>query len=413
MEFIMQLGTGLFFILFAFLMAVFAVVVLSLFRKDASHGAFEPKVSIIIPAYNEEQHIGDCISSVRSLAYPEEKTEIIVVDDGSADHTASIARRHGAKVVTIRHAGKVAALNAGMKRARHGFLFTVDADTVVEQDCLRNLVSPFIQEDVGATTGNSRVKNSRSVIGAFQNIEYHYNNLIRASFSRVFRTGIWFFGALACYRKSALLKAGGFKKDTLAEDMDIALELKRAGYRSVNVPRAIGHTVAPSTVSSLYRQRFRWWMGTLQSLFKNKSLFSRKSPWSIHFLFINQYWWSVYAFLSLPLIIYQLNYWLPSNSHTIGELSGYLFRWFSLSGPVYVLYKIPEWGINYWTIFGVLSGIISSVMIVIAVRMFKDTFTLRNAIAVFFYFPYTILLNIIIAFSIIRYHLSPQRYFVR
>ena len=91
----------------------------------------------------------------------------------------------------------------------------------------------------------------------------------------------------------------------------------------------------------------------------------------------------------------------------------YFFRWFSLLGPVYVLYKIPEWGINYWAIFGVLSGIISTIMIIIALRLFKDTSTIRNIAAVFFYFPYTILLNIIIAFSIIRYHLSPQRYFVR
>ena len=413
MEVVMQFGMAVFFVLFVFLVAVFAVVLLSLFRKDAPASHFEPAVSVIIPAYNEEGIIGDCLDAVRSLNYPKHKMEVLVVDDGSTDKTAAIAKQHGAKIISTSHAGKSAALNAGLKRARHGFLLTVDADTIMEKNCLHELLAPFARKDVGATTGNSRVKNSHSIIGAFQSIEYHYNNLIRTSFSRVFGTGIWFFGALACYRKSALRSIGGFKKDTLAEDMDVALELKNAGHRSVNVANAVGYTIAPSTISSLYRQRFRWWMGTLQSLFKNRSLFSRKSPWSIHFLFINQYWWSVYAFLSLPIIVYQLNYWLPYNSQDALSIFGYLFRWFSLSGPAYVLYKIPEWGINYWAIFGVLSGIISTIMIIIALRLFKDTSTIRNIAAVFFYFPYTILLNILIAFSIIRFSMTQERYFIR
>ncbi len=413
MNIIMQFGTALFFILFAFLMFIFSVVLASFLKGEKQRDEFEPSISIVVPAYNEEKGIAECLDAINALNYPKGKREIIVIDDGSTDGTASIARKRGARVVEGTHAGKAAALNLGLKAARHGFIFTVDADTVVEKDCLRKIVLPLAEADVGMAMGTSMVKNKDSLLGSFQNVEYHYNNLIRSSFSNIFKNGIWFFGALACYRKSALLQVGGFKKDTLAEDWDIALELKEAGYRTLSVQSASGKTEAPTTFAGFYAQRFRWWMGTLQSLFKNKSLFTKKSPGSIHFLFINQYWWSVYAFLSLPLILYQLNYWLPYNSQDALSLFGYLFRWFSLTGPAYVLYKIPEWGVNYWTIFGVLSGVISAIMIVASIKLFKDRLNARNVIAVFFYFPYTILLNILIALSIIRYHLAPKRYFIR
>lgn len=411
-DLIMVAGGVVFAILFLFLFFIFTVFVSSLFIKRKTSD-FEPSVSIIIPAYNEEENIGKCLDAVEQSDYPKEKLDILVVDDGSTDSTIRIAESKGARVLRQGHEGKSAALTEGARRAKHDFVFTLDADTIIEKHCLRELVRPFAEEDVGATTGNSRVSRTKTIAEIFQNIEYHYNNLIRTSFSRLFDNGIWFFGALACYRKSVLEQIGYFKTDTLAEDMDTALEIKRAGLRTVNVHNAIGMTVVPPTLRALYRQRARWWMGTLQSLGKNRMLFSRKSSMAIKFLFINQFWWSFYAFLSLPLIIYQVNYWLPSNSQDLFAVSGYLFRWFTLSGPAYVIYKIPEWGISWYSIFGVLSGIISAVMIVAAIRMFSDKVSLKNLAALFFYFPYTIILNIFIFLSILTYPFSGKRYFIK
>ena len=266
---------------------------------------------------------------------------------------------------------------------------------------------------VGAATGNSKVKNNKSLLGIFQNIEYHYNNLIRSSFSNLFNNGIWFFGALACYRKDVLKKINYFKTDTLTEDMDIALEIRKAGFTTINVYKATGFTIVPKTLRELYNQRARWWMGVLQSLVKNKQLFHRKSSPAILFLFINQFWWTFYAFLSLPAIIYQVNYWLPYNTTTFAALFGYLFRWFSLLGPIYVIYKIPEWGLSYYSFFGVLSGIISAFLIIASIRMFKDKLNIKNMVAIFFYFPYTIILNIIILLSLLRFSFLKNKFFIR
>jgi hypothetical protein len=156
----------------------------------------------------------------------------------------------------------------------------------------------------------------------------------------------------------------------------------------------------------------RWWIGALQTLKKNKSLFSRKSSPSIIFLFVSQYWWSFYAFISFFLIAYQVYYWLPYNTDTYWSLFMYLFRWFSLAGPIYVIYKIPVWGISIYNIFGVLSGILSVALIVKSVYMFKDRLTIKNILGIFFYFPYTIILNMVIIISLIKITFLNKRYFI-
>jgi len=408
----MNITSVLFLILFAFLVFIFIIYIISKFKKRNEY-EFEPDISVVIPAYNEEKNISACVESVLSNDYPKDKMEIIIVDDGSTDNTLQVLSKYPVTVLKQDHKGKSEALNLGVKKAKNEFILCIDADSVLDKYCIKEMVKPLGDPNVGATTGTSKVKNIQNILTIFQNIEYHYNNLIRKSFSSVFNTGIWFFGALACYRKSLLEKIGYFKTDTLTEDTDIALEIHQAGSRTVHADRAFCSTIVPVTLKELYNQRKRWWMGVLQSLKKNKSLFSWRSSPSIIFLFINQYWWSLYAILSLPVIIYQVNYWLPYNTETFSMLFGYLFRWFSIAGPFYVLYKIPEWGLNFNNFFGVFSGIISTIMIIAAIRMFKDKINLKNIFAVFFFFPYTIVLNIIISFSLVTHPFSKKRYFIR
>ena len=150
----------------------------------------------------------------------------------------------------------------------------------------------------------------------------------------------------------------------------------------------------------------------MQALKKNKSLLSRKSSPSILFFFINQYWWSLYAVISLPLIVYQFNYWLPYNTETFSMAFLYTFRWFSLLGPIHVLYMIPEWGISSYSIFGVLSGIITAVLITKSLFMFRERLSIRNVMGIFFYFPYTIVLNTIIIISLLKIKFLKRPYFI-
>ena len=412
-DFIMTLSSALFAILLVYIIAVVLIHIISRFFKRKI-GDFEPEVSIIVPAYNEEKNIQDCLNSIFSLNYPRNKFEVIIVDDGSKDNTIKIISKFKKiKLLRQKHLGKVEALNFGIRNSSHPFVFTVDSDTTLDKNCLRDLLRLFADEEIGATNGNNKVKNKKSVIAWFQDIEYSMGNLIRNSFSTTFNNGIWFSGSIACYRKSVLEKVGYFKKDTMAEDQDIALEIKKAGYKTICAPTAYGYTIVPHKLKDLYRQRVRWWIGALQSMIKNKEIFSIKSSPSIIFLYVNQFWWSFYAFLSLPLIIYQINYWLPYNLQSILSLANYLFRWFSLMGPIYVIYKIPEWGISTYTIFGVLSGIITTLLSILALRMFNEKISIKNILAIFFYFPYTIVLNIMILVTLLSNRFWKNSFYIK
>ena len=410
---IMIFSSVLFGVVLSFLAFLFAMFVVSRFLKK-ENATFTPKVSVVVPAYNEEKNIGECLNAVFSSNYPKNKMEVIVVDDGSRDNTLKILKKYKkARILRQNHLGKVEALNHGIINSSNEFILTLDADTTLDKNCIRELVKPFLSKSICATTGNNNIKNKKSILSMFQNIEYHFTNLMRDSFSTVFKQGAWISGSLACYRKSALEKIGYFKKDTLAEDIDIALELIGAGYRIVIVPAAFGHTVVPAKLKELYKQRVRWWIGTLQAIVKNKKLFSVKSAPSILYLYISHFWWSFYAFLSLPLIAYQIHYWLPYNSQSLSSLGSYLFRWFSLMGPIYVLYKIPDFGVSLYSIFGVLAGVMMTVISIAALKIFKDRLSFENIFAIFFYFPYTIVLNIIILVSMLNHRFWERSFYIK
>lgn len=409
----MIFSSVLFGIVLSFLAFLFAVFVISRFIKR-ENVAFEPKVSVVVPAYNEGKNIGECLDAVFASNYPQNKLEVIVVDDGSNDNTLKILEKYKkARILKQNHLGKVEALNNGIINSSNEFVLTLDADTTMDKKCIMEIVKPFLDKSIGATTGNNNIKNKKSVLSMFQNIEYHFTNLMRSSFSAVFKQGAWISGSLACYRKSALKKIGYFKKDTMAEDIDIALELKKAGYKTVIVPAAFGHTIVPTRLKELYRQRVRWWVGTLQAIIKNRQLFSTKSAPSILYLYISHFWWSFYAFLSLPIIIYQIHYWLPYNTQSLFSLGSYFFRWFSLMGPIYVLYKIPNFGVSLYSIFGVLAGIIMTVISIAALKIFKDRLSFKNIFAIFFYFPYTIVLNIIILVSMLNHRFWERSFYIK
>jgi cellulose synthase/poly-beta-1,6-N-acetylglucosamine synthase-like glycosyltransferase len=418
----MDIGIGVFAVLFVYIFFVFIITIIGLFKKD-EYIEYEPEVSVIVPCYNEQDNISECLDAVYSLDYPKEKLEVIIVDDGSSDSTVRVieyyskTHKEAKRMILLKgnHEGKSASLNLGIKKASNEIILTLDADTIVEKESLKRLVRPFSDKKVGATNGSFIPSNKGSLLGIFQNIEYSYYNLVKKNFSSIFNNGIWFFGAFTCYRKEALKKIGFFKKDSMTEDMDASLEMYSKKYRLINVYDAIGYTIVPSGLISFFRQRTRWWIGGLQAMNKNLHILSERPGFSELFVFLNQYWWSVFSVLFFPLTIYQIFYWMPHGTG-IMDLSMYLFRWFSLSGPVYVIYKIPDWGMSFYSIFGVLSGIISSIVIIIALLTSKARSRINDLLGIilgiFFYFPYTIILNAVTVASLIRILFLKKKHFI-
>jgi len=258
-------------------LAVLRVAALLLFaRRHASQPPPPPPgpaagVSIIVPAYNEEAGIEACVRSLLASDYP--RFEVIVVDDGSTDRTSAIVAEldaPGLRLIRQPNAGKPAALNTGIAAARFDILVMVDGDTVFERAALRALVAPLADPSVGAASGNAKVGNRRGLLGRWQHIEYVVGfNLDRRMFD-LLRCMPTVPGAVGAFRRRAVESVGGVSDATLAEDTDLTMALCRAGWRVVYVPQARAWTEAPASLGQLWRQRYRWCYGTLQSIWKHR-----------------------------------------------------------------------------------------------------------------------------------------------
>jgi cellulose synthase/poly-beta-1,6-N-acetylglucosamine synthase-like glycosyltransferase/peptidoglycan/xylan/chitin deacetylase (PgdA/CDA1 family) len=235
---------------------------------DLSH---LPGVSIIVPAYNEAVGIERGVRSLADSDYPE--FEIVVVDDGSDDGTGDIVERAqipGVRLIRQANQGKPKALNNGIEHARHDIVVTVDGDTVFERQTLRRLVQPFRFENVGAVSGNTKIGNRQGLLGRWQHIEYVMGFNLDRRMYEVLDCMPTVPGAIGAFRKQALADVGRVSSATLAEDTDVTMAIGRAGWRTVYVQDARAWTEAPSTLGQLWRQRYRWAYGTIQSVYKHR-----------------------------------------------------------------------------------------------------------------------------------------------
>lgn len=232
-----------------------------------------PPVSIIVPGYNEEVTVLQTISSLLKTDYP--VFEIIFVDDGSKDKTLEIVtatylHHPQVKILTKTNGGKATALNYGLKRSTHDFAICIDADTQLQTDAVRHLMSYFTDQEIGAVAGTVKVGNEINLITRWQSIEYiTAQNMDRRAFDLLNSITV-VPGAIGAFRKTAIEEAGGFTSDTLAEDCDLTMRILKEGYVIRNCGEAIAYTEAPETIRMLMKQRFRWSFGVMQSFWKHR-----------------------------------------------------------------------------------------------------------------------------------------------
>lgn len=223
-----------------------------------------PFVSVIIPAFNEESNIAQCIESVLKLDYP--AYEVIIVDDGSRDLTLPIIENYDVSLIRLRHnRGKVAALNKGIEKAKGEIIFFTDSDSALDSMALRYLVGNFSDPSIAAVAGKVVLKRNNSYLKRMQTLEYLYGQaVIKEAQVRSGDSVSICPGPATAFRRSVLLETGGYRNRTLAEDFDITIDLLELGYKAVYEPRAISYTTAMTTWNGLKKQRIRWSRGHLQ-----------------------------------------------------------------------------------------------------------------------------------------------------
>jgi cellulose synthase/poly-beta-1,6-N-acetylglucosamine synthase-like glycosyltransferase/peptidoglycan/xylan/chitin deacetylase (PgdA/CDA1 family) len=249
-------------------------------HAKASPG-FNPRVAVLIPAYNEETVIVRTIRSVLNSDY--KNLHVIVIDDGSSDRTAEVAREaYTAEIVAGRvqvlskpNGGKAAALNYALDRLTEEIYVGIDADTVIATDAISKLIPHFEDPRIGAMAGNAKVGNRVNLWTRWQALEYITSQNFERRALDLFHVVTVVPGAIGAWRTAPVKAAGGYPINTVAEDADLTMNLLEQGFRVDYEDRSLAFTEAPIDAKGLMRQRFRWSFGTLQAVWKHRAAFVR------------------------------------------------------------------------------------------------------------------------------------------
>ncbi len=267
---------------------------------------YKPVVSVIIPAFNEERVIEESVRRILASDYPH--MEVIVADDGSKDRTSEIVAaafgdNHRVRLMTLVNGGKASALNRALAAASGEIVVALDADTQFEPQTIARLVRWFENERVGAVAGNAKVGNRVNLVTRWQAVEYiTAQNIERRALTR-FGAIMVVPGAVGAWRRAALNDVGGYPEDTLAEDQDLTIAIQRKGWKVCYDEDAVAWTEAPETLAALSKQRFRWAFGTLQCLWKHRSVLWQRKPAGLAFVGMPQAWlFQILFALISPLI---------------------------------------------------------------------------------------------------------------
>lgn len=337
-------------------------------------------ISLIIPAYNEENVIVRTIHSALNISYP--NYEVIVVNDGSEDATlANIINTFNLRkidlvyrqliktekvrafyynpeipnliVVDKERGGKSDALNCGVNVSKTPYICSIDADSVVEKESLTRLMSKVIESEVpviglgGVVRVLNGVKLKNSEVGKIdlsdkplvnlQIVEYLTAFLLGRSGFNVLNQTIIISGAFSLFNKKALIDVGGYSKDTVTEDLEIVVRLHKH-FRERGEKYYIGFitdpicwTEIPEDIKTLSKQRRRWHLGLIQTLYKYKSMIFNPKYGRIGMFALPYY----LIFEVLGPIVEIMGYIVVPSAYVLGLISYQFFLLFLLLAIVY------------------------------------------------------------------------------
>lgn len=226
-----------------------------------------PLVSVIVPGYNEEPVLDNCVQSILASDYT--NIEILLVDDGSSDSTFTMMQALAAAYPSVTalsqsNQGKGAALNYGARQACGEVLMFVDADGIFSPDTITEMLLAFDDPRVGAVSGDDRPVNLDRLQTRFLALISHVGTgLVRRSLTVLHCLPI-VSGNAGAFRRSAFEITGPLHTKTVGEDLELTWRMHKAGFKVRFAPKAIVHAESPSTVGGLWKQRVRWGRGLLQ-----------------------------------------------------------------------------------------------------------------------------------------------------
>jgi poly-beta-1,6 N-acetyl-D-glucosamine synthase len=302
-----------------------------------------PRISLVVPAYNEAKTIRSCVQSLQELDYSD--YEVIVVDDGSTDSTfEEVSHIKGAKIIQQQNQGKPRALNNGIRASTGEVIVTVDADTIIDKEALRNIAKRFSSDKrLGAVAGNVKVNPEPKIMNSVQSAEYATGiNLVRKGQS-VLGCVMIVPGPIAALKREAVEKVGYFSDDTFAEDFDITVKILKAGYRVEYEEKSLAYTDAPKNTEDLMKQRRRWYRGMMQVLDKHKDMYLNPKYGVAGVFGIPNLWFDAFSpFLNFAFLLTTLLMWTLTSDFSSSLTGLVIFLFVALAMGVIGLSLEPK-----------------------------------------------------------------------
>ena len=310
--------------------------------KKKPHGSLEnssvPSFSIILPVKNEEAVINSVLNALSNLNYPENRREIIVVEDGSTDKTLEIcmnyAKNHDGFKVLHRESscGKPSALNFGLNYAKGDIVAVFDADSIPDPNALMTASAYFRDKGIDAIQGKTLSMNAaRNMLTRFASYEEVIWCEIYLRGKDLLKLFVHLKGNCQFIRRDVLIRVKGFDESVLCEDMELSAKLLDNGYTIRYASDVVALQESPSNLKTLFRQRTRWLRGTMEVAFKygrlmarpNKKTFDAETTFFAPFLLIasllpylgilfnfialpSNVWWSVLIWLAMLTTVLSL-----------------------------------------------------------------------------------------------------------
>lgn len=231
-----------------------------------------PKVTLLIPAYNEEKVIAHTVEALLKLDYPYDKLDILIINDGSSDATADIVGRYVAKDSRLRlfnvppgqgGKGKSRALNLGLQRTDAEFIAIYDADNTPDPSALKYLMANLLMDSsLGAVLGKFRTVNkNRNLLTRFINIEtLSFQSMLQAGRWKLFKIAT-LPGTNFVVRRNLLDKLNGWDEEAITEDSELSIRIYTEGYRIKYIPYSVTYEQEPENWGVWIKQRTRWVRG--------------------------------------------------------------------------------------------------------------------------------------------------------
>jgi poly-beta-1,6-N-acetyl-D-glucosamine synthase len=252
--------------------------------------AYQPRVSVIIPAWNEEVGLLSTVKTLLQSTY--RNMEVVVINDGSTDNSNKVMheflsayrpqQRKEPQAIPVYYryypnGGKGQALNRALKLATGEIIVSIDADCAVRPEAIRNFVKCFADPRVMAAVGNVKIGTTGSVLGVLQYLEFllgFYFKKVDSLFNTVYIIG----GAGGAFRREVFEQLGGYNANNITEDMELSVRIQKAGMKIVYAADALIYTEGASTVQGLKKQRLRWKRGRFETFIDHKTLFFSRQP---------------------------------------------------------------------------------------------------------------------------------------